>query len=280
LTAAPTLAVGVETSADQDGTAGDPDSDPADSRWVGGPVELDRVVPPSGNMMLVGRQVWIGPARAGQTVRFWASVDLIHLLVGGVKIKTVRSHLTVTDLAKLVTEGAVNAGPSPLPPVEYGPAVEVDRVVSRGGTIGLGGKVLLAAEILAGRRVGIRIEADTLMFFDPDSRELLRVRPNPLTPAQVARLHGNRPAGPPPRPSLEPVRVQRRASNSGIVMVCGQKIALGRLHRWQTVTIAVSETTLAVELPDQDPKVFRRTTTMAVRNIKAARPRTGTSQIV
>jgi hypothetical protein len=63
-------------------------------------------------------------------------------------------------------------------------------------------------------------------------------------------------------------------------MVCGQKIALGRLHRWQTVTIAVSETTLAVELPDQDPKVFRRTTTMAVRNIKAARPRTGTSQIV
>ena len=63
-------------------------------------------------------------------------------------------------------------------------------------------------------------------------------------------------------------------------MVGGQKIALGRLHRWQTVTIAVSETTLAVELPDQDPKVFRRTTTMAVRNIKSARPRTGTSSIV
>src|SRR5215216_659060 len=41
-------------------------------------------------------------------------------------------------------------------------------------------------------------------------------------------------------------------------MVCGQKIALGRLYRWQTLTIAVSETTLTVELPDQDPKVFRR----------------------
>ena len=48
--------------------------------------------------------------------------------------------------------------------------------------------------------------------------------------------------------------MQRRASNSGIVMVCGQKVALGRLHRWQTVTIAVSETTLAIELPDQEPK--------------------------
>ncbi len=55
--------------------------------------------------------------------------------------------------------------------------------MSRGGTIALGGKVLLAAEILGGRQVGIRIEPDTLMFFDLDNRELLRVRPNPLTPA-------------------------------------------------------------------------------------------------
>jgi hypothetical protein len=186
----------------------------------------------------------------------------------------------VNDLNKLAADGAVNAGPSPLPPVEHGAAVEVDRVVSRGGTIALGGKVLLAAEILAGRQVGIRIEPDTLMFFDLDNRELLRVRPNPLTPAQVARLRGNRPAGPPPRPSLEPVRVQRRASNSGIVMVCGQKVALGRLHRWQTVTIAVSDTTLAIELPDQEPKIIRRTTSTSVRNIKAARPRAGKIQVV
>ena len=247
---------------------------------MGGPVELDRVVPPSGNMQLAGKQFWLGPSRAGQVVRFWASVDLIHLLIGGVKIKTVRSHLTVNDLARLVVQGAANAGPSPLPPIEHGAAVEVDRVVSRGGTIALGGMVLLAAEILAGRQVGIRIDTDTLMFFDLQTRELLRVRPNPLSVIQVARLRGNRPAGPPPRPSLEPVRVQRRASNSGIVMVCGQKIALGRLHRWQTVTIAVSETTLAIELPDQEPKIVRRTTTTAVRNIKAARPRPGTSQVV
>jgi hypothetical protein len=232
-------------------------------------------------MQLAGKQFWLGPSRSGQVVRFWASVDLIHLLVGGVKIKTVRSHLTVNDLAQLVVQGgAANAGPSPLPPIEEGAAVEVDRVVSRGGTVCLGGKILLAAEILAGRQVGIRIETDTLMVFDLDTRELLRVRPNPLTPTQVARLRGNRPAGPPPRPSLEPVRVQRRASNSGIVMVCGQKVALGRLHRWQTVTIAVSENTLAIELPDQEPKIIRRTTNSPVRNIKAARPRPGSSQVV
>ena len=137
-------------------------------------VQFDRVVPPLGNMQLAGKQFWLGPSRAGQVVRFWASVDLIHLLIGGVKIKTVRSHLTLNELARLVVQGAANAGPSPLPPIEQGAAVEVDRVVSRGGTIALGGMVLLAAEILAGRQVGIRIDTDTLMFFDLQTRELLR----------------------------------------------------------------------------------------------------------
>jgi hypothetical protein len=74
--------------------------------------------------------------------------------------------------------------------------------------------------------------------------------------------------------------VQRRASNSGIVMVCGQKVALGRLHRWQTVTIAVSDATLAIELLDQEPKIIRRITSTAVRNTKAARPRAGKIQVV
>ncbi|WP_235504398.1 hypothetical protein [Nostocoides sp. Soil756] len=82
-----------------------------------------------------------------------------------------------------------------------------------------------------------------------------------------------RPAGPPLRPSREPVTVQRRASNSGIVMVCGQKVALGRTHAHQTVTIHVAETTLAIEL-DDETRIVARTTTTAVRNIKVDRPRT------
>jgi hypothetical protein len=65
--------------------------------------------------------------------------------------------------------------------------------------------------------------------------------------------------------------VQRRASNTGIVMVCGQKVALGRAHKHRTVTIAVSETTLAIELEDGEVRMIRRTTTLAVRNIKAER---------
>ena len=139
---------------------------------------------------------------------------------------------------------------------------------------------MLAAEILGGRQVGIRIEADTLMFFDLDTRELLRVRPNPLSHDKIIRLRGDRPAGPPPRPSTEPVRVQRRASNTGVIMVAGQKVALGRIHQHQTVTIHVSDTTLAIELDDGETRVVRRTTTLAVRNIKADRPRSVTPQVL
>jgi hypothetical protein len=75
----------------------------------------------------------------------------------------------------------------------------------------------------------------------------------------------------PGRPS-EPVRVQRRASATGIIVVCGQKIALGRACAGQTLTIAVSDTTLAIELDDAETRVVRRTTTTPVRNIKADRP--------
>ncbi len=245
--------------------------------WAGGPVEFDRVVPPSGNMIVCQRQFWMGTARAGMTARIWADCNLIHVLIDGARVKTVRSHLSINDLAKLVAQGAVPAGPSPLPPVEGGAAVEVDRTVNRGGGVSLGQHIVLAAEILGGRRLGIRIEAATLMFYDLDTRELLRTRPNPLRPDEVKRLRGVRPAGPPPRPSVEPVRVQRRASNTGVVMVCGQKVALGRAHQHQTVTIAVSEATLAIELDDQEVRVVRRTTALPIRNIKADRPRTATS---
>lgn len=247
---------------------------------AGGAVEFDRVVPPAGNLQLAGRQLWLGPARSGQVVRFWADTTLIHLFIGGTRVKTVRSHLTVTDLSALLAAGAVAAGPSPLPPVQPGDAVEVERVVTRGGTVVLGGHAMLAAEILAGRQVGIRIERDTLMFFDLDTRELLRVRPNPLPHEQIVRLRGNRPAGPPPRPSTEPVRVQRRASSTGVITVCRQKVALGRTHQHQTVTVHVSDTTLAIEFDDGETRIIRRTTTIPVRNIKADRPRSATTQVV
>jgi hypothetical protein len=75
--------------------------------------------------------------------------------------------------------------------------------VGRGGIVSLGGRWVLAAEILGGCRVGIRIETDTIMFYDLDSRELLRVRP---TRSAMTRSSGSAGTGPPahhpgPRPS-------------------------------------------------------------------------------
>ena len=60
-------------------------------------------------------------------------------------------------------------------------------------------------------------------------------------------------------------------------MVVGQKIALGRIHAGQTVTVLVSDTTLTVELADGEIRVIRRTTTQPVRSIKGQRPRTAAS---
>ena len=236
-------------------------------------MEFERVVPASGNMQVARRQFWLGPDRSGLTVTFWASTDVIHLLIAGARIKTVRSHLSAADLTVLAAQGARPAGPPPLPPAEPGAAIEVDRIVSKDGAVHLASRYVLAAEILGGRRVSVRIEENTLMFFDPETRELLRTRPSPLTWDQARRLRGARPAGPPPRPSTEPVTAQRVASNTGVIMVAGQKIALGRIHAQQIVTIHVAAQTVTIDLGGDDTRTVRRTTTQPVRSIKAQQHR-------
>jgi transposase InsO family protein len=241
--------------------------------YNGGPVEFERVVPPSGNMEAAGRQFWLGPRRAGQVITFWADTDVIHLTAGGLRVKSVRSHLSTADLGRLMATGARPGGPPPLPKAQPGAAIEVERVVSKDGQVHLAGRYVIAAEILGGRRVGVRIEENTLMFFDPQTRELLRTRPSPLTWDQACTIRGASPAGPPPRPSTEPVTVQRRASNTGVIMVVGQKIALGRIHAGVVVTVHVAEHTLTIDLGGDDIRTIRRTTTQAVRSIKAHRPR-------
>jgi hypothetical protein len=195
------------------------------------------------------------------SITFWASTDTIHLMAAGARIKTLRSHLSTADLTVLAATGERPAGPEPLPAAEPGAAIEVDRIVSSDGAVHLAGRYVLAAEILGGQLVSIRIEEHTLMFFDPVTRELLRTRPNPLTWDQARRLRGARPAGPPPRPSTEPVTVQRRASNTGVIMVAGQKIALGRIHAGRIVTVHVAEHTVTIDLDGDDTRTIRRTAT-------------------
>jgi hypothetical protein len=101
----------------------------------------------------------------------------------------------------------------------------------------------------------------------------LRTRPYPLTWDQAQRLRGARRAGPPPAPATSPVTVQRRASNSGIIMVAGQKIALGRIYSRKVVSVRVSPDTITIEIGADDIRTIRRTTDQPVRNLQAQRSR-------
>ena len=114
----------------------------AGGRRAGGPVEFDRVVPPSGNLWVARRQFWLGPARAGQTVRFWASVDVIHLSIAGARVKSLRSHLSTADLAQLATRGRDSGRPAAAADrrARDGGAIEVDRAVNNTGLVGLAGQ--------------------------------------------------------------------------------------------------------------------------------------------
>jgi len=62
-----------------------------------------------------------------------------------------------------------------------------------------------------------------------------------------------------------------------VIMVAGQKVTLGRVDKYQTTTVLVAETTLAIELDDEEVRVVRRTTTHPVRSIKGQQPRNATS---
>ena len=84
---------------------------PADGQAV----ELDRVVPPSGNLWLAGQQIWLGPAMTGRTVRLWAGLDRVHVLLDGYRVKTLPSRLDARDLARLAAGGARPAGPPRFP---------------------------------------------------------------------------------------------------------------------------------------------------------------------
>jgi hypothetical protein len=71
------------------------------------------------------------------------------------------SHLSATDLAALARTGGRPAGPSPLPvdTADCPGVVEVERTVGRSCSVSLGQHIVLAAEILGGRRVSIGVDA-------------------------------------------------------------------------------------------------------------------------
>jgi hypothetical protein len=203
-------------------------------------VEVERVVPASGNLSLCGQQFWFGPALAGTPVTLHIDVNRLHVLIGGARHKTLPSKLSGRDLKALLASGdarPVTPPAGPGEPAEQGKAaVEVDRTVNAVGYVGLGGRNCNIGWAFAGQRVTLRLDGTVLKVLD-EHRMLLATLPSPLPASRCGRLRGACPAGPPP--ILPPPALQiaeRTVSSTGGFVVAGQRIQLGRAYARLVVT--------------------------------------------
>jgi hypothetical protein len=214
-----------------------------------GAVELERAVPPSGNLAIGTQQFWFGPHRAGEVITFWVDSTTVHLSSNGRYLKTLPSRLSDRDVARLRRAGARTAGPPPagrLPGrLLAGAAVEIDRTVNALGIVSLGQQQLSVSSVLAGQRVTIRLEQQLAHVVLGDGT-LWRTIAFSLPAGKLARLPGARPAGPPPTPPTRPVRVERLVSCRGGIQVAGQRVQVGLPHAREVVTVEVDDTTLRI----------------------------------
>ena len=80
------------------GDSAAPSAQDTGSGRQGQAVELGRLVPPSGNLWVARQQIWLGPAMTGRTVRLWAGLTQVHVLLDGHRIKTLGTRpLTTAD---------------------------------------------------------------------------------------------------------------------------------------------------------------------------------------
>jgi transposase InsO family protein len=244
------------------------ETQPAATTYGGQPaVEVDRVVPASGNLQIGGQQVWLGPALAGQGVTLWADAISLHVLLDGARIKTVPSRLGVTELARLTATGARPAGPSPLPTGD-GAVIEVDRTVNATGGISLGDQQAGVGLHLAGQRITLRMEGPLMAVLGHDGT-LLRTMACPIPPGRRYRLRGARRARSlPPQPG-GPITVQRRVSSRGGLMVARQKIHAGMIHAGKTATVICENNCFRVVIDGEIAAVLPRTTTSEIHRYKA-----------
>ncbi len=206
-------------------------------------VELDRVVPPSGNLQVAGQQIWFGPAMTGRIIRIWPDTRQVHVLASGHLIKTLPSRLDGRDLARLRAGGAVPAGAPPLPPPS-GDVIEIERTVNASGNISVGNHVISAVSPLAGQRVTVRLEGPVAHILANGTT--VRTIACPIPQPARHRLRGARAAtaGPPQLPA--PLTVRRRVSSRGAIMIGGQRIQVGLPHAGKTAEITVGSDTYQI----------------------------------
>jgi transposase InsO family protein len=233
--------------------------------WIA--VEVDRVVPPSGNLQLGGQQVWLGPALAGRQVTLWADEISLHVLLDGARLKTLPSRLGVTELSRLAASGARPASACPLPAGKAA-VIEVDRTVNASGVVGLAQEQVSVGFQLAGQRVTLRMEGPLMAVIGSDG-SLLRTMACPIPADQRYRLRGARTGRGVPPPPGGPVTVQRRVSCRGSLMVARQKIHAGMIHAGKTATVICENNHFRVVIDGDTAAMVPRTTTSEVHRYKA-----------
>lgn len=101
--------------------------------------------------------------------------------------------------------------------------------------------------------------------------------------AERARIRDARPAGPAPTPAPVPIRVERRVSCRGTLVIAGQRIHIGIAHAGAPLTVEAADTTFRnIHDGDQLLTEVPRTTTKPIALFKARKPeparRTPTAQ--
>lgn len=220
------------------------DVDPPPPTGDPGPVELEVLVPASGNLQLVGRQLWVGRSLASQQVRIWADLRSIHLSAtsDGRLLKTLPSRYSPDELALLHGHPTARpAGPAPAAAaaLQGAAVVEVDRVVNGCGLLGIGGRQLGVGLLWAGRKVTVRV-TPTLLQVVCDGR-VVKTLPSPVPAELRHRLPGARVAGLPPEPAAGPVVVERIVSQRGQIQVASQRFQIGLRHARKRVMVLVHE---------------------------------------
>ncbi|HEU5002612.1 MAG TPA: hypothetical protein VFW71_07535 [Actinomycetota bacterium] len=236
-------------------------------------IEIDRVIPASGNVAVQRQQIWLGPARAEQVVTLWIDTTTIHVSIEGRRLKTLPSRLTVSDLTKLGAMGARPAGSPPTAPsaveVAHGVVVEADRTVNACGLVGLGRHQFNVGHPLAGQRVTLRVQAELMQVIADGV--LFRTMASPLPPADTVKVCGAPLGGPPPQLREGPLTVQRRVAARGAIMVSKQPIQVGMTHAGQLVSVEVDDHTFTVKSEEGDVlKIVARTTDKEVLRFKAS----------
>jgi len=179
--------------------------------------------------------------------------------------------MTRSDNTPLVGGSRVQDTGGEIPAVgNYGDPIEVDLTVNAPGLTGLAGRQPPVGYHFAGRRVTVRLDRGLLQLIDDGV--LLRSLPNPLTLAEAARIRDARPAGPPPMPAAEPMRVERRVSCRGAVVVTRQRIHVGMVHAGRTVTVEAADHTFRVYADEELLAEVARTTTKTIARFKVRKP--------